>query len=182
MINVRYFFSRGVPKSTRILLIESGSRSVLEKLLPAIPRILGDVEIDIVTCYGGEPKYFNGMLFNIHKYGGPSGREQLLADLSVRDYRLIGILSTGEPIMTKWKWWLGAKLSSKIFIINENADLVWCDWGNIRKMGSLALSRAGLMGTAVVPAIVRLIFLPATAAFLVAYAAAVHLRRRLRLT
>lgn len=181
-IYLRYFFSRQVPRSTRILLIESGSRSVLEKLLPALPRIFGNVEIDIVTCYAGEPKHFNGTLFSIHKYGGPSGREQLFADLSVRDYRLTGILSTGEPIMTKWKWWLGAKLPSKIFVINENADFFWCDWGHLGNMRSFALSRAGLTGTAAVPAVARLIFLPFTATFLLAYAGAVHLRRRLRLT
>ena len=34
--------------------------------------------------------------------------------------------------MTKWKWWLGAHLKSKIFILNENGDFFWLDWARRR--------------------------------------------------
>lgn len=155
---------------------------MLEKLLPALPHIFGNVEIDIVTCFAGEPRDVNGTVFNIHKYGGPSGRDRLFADLNSRSYRLAGILSTGEPIMTKWKWWLAYKLPVKVFVINENADFFWCDWGHARVVRNFALMRVGFSGTSAVPAIARLIFLPITATFLLSYAAAVHLRRRLRIS
>ena len=178
---MRYFFSRRVPHPHRVLLIESGSRGVIEKLLPLLPGAFGHVEIDLVTCYVDQPAGFTGRVFNVNEYGGPSGRDRLLADLAVRDYQLTGLLCTAEPIMTKWKWWLAWKLPVKVFIINENADFFWCDWSHFGVVWNFALERAGLTGAAAVPALARLLFLPVTVSFLLAYAGTVHLRRRLRL-
>ncbi|MEO5923437.1 MAG: hypothetical protein ABIR70_06390 [Bryobacteraceae bacterium] len=179
---MRYFFSRRVPHPHRVLLIESGSRGVIEKLLPLLPGAFGEVEIDLVTCYVDQPTGFTGRVFNVNEYGGPSGRDRLLADLTARDYQLAGVLCSGEPIMTKWKWWLAWKLPTKVFIINENADFFWCDWSHFNVVWNFALERAGLTGAAAVPALARLIFLPFSVSFLLAYAGAVHLRRRLRLS
>lgn len=134
----------------------------------------------MVTCYVGEPMHLNGQLFNINEYGGPGSREKLLADLIARNYQLVGVMCTGEPIMTKWKWWLAWKLPSKIFIANENGDFFWFDRGHLSLVGKLALDRAGLTGGAAVPAVARLLFLPFTVLFLLTYAGSVHLRRRLR--
>lgn len=178
---MRYFFRRKVPRPDRILLIESGSRDVLEKLLPRLPGVFGEPEIDLVTCYAGEPKHFRGRIFNINEYGGPAERDRLLADLLARDYQLVGMLCSGEPIMTKWKWWLIGKLPAKSFIVNEGADLFWIDRHHLNYLGVLALERAGLTGAAAVPALARLLFLPLTATFLLAYAGSVHLRRKIRL-
>lgn len=178
---MRYFFRGKVPRPDRILLIESGSRETLERLLPRLPGAFGEPEIDLVTCYAGQPKNFAGRIFNINEYGGPAARERLLADLAARDYQLTGMLCTGEPIMTKWKWWLIWKLPSKAFIVNEGADLFWLDRLHLNYLGMLALDRAGLTGSAAVPALARLAFLPFTVTFLLSYAAAVHLRRKLRL-
>ncbi len=178
---MRYFFSRRVPHPHRVLLIESGSRGVIERLLPFLPGAFGDVEIDLVTCYVDQPAGFTGRVFNVNEYGGPSGRDRLLADLSARDYQLTGVLCSGEPIMTKWKWWLAWKLPVKVFIINENADFFWCDWSHFNVVWNFALERSGLTGAAAVPALARLLFLPVTVSFLLAYAGAVHLRRRIRL-
>lgn len=183
---MRYFFSRRVFSDQaapphRILLIESGSRGVVEKLLPVLPAVFGDVEIDLCTCYVDQPAGFGGRVFNINEYGGPAGRDKLLADLAARNYQFTGILCTGEPIMTKWKWWLTWKLPAKVFIINENADFFWCDWSHFGVVWNFALERAGLTGAAAVPALARLLFLPFTVSFLLAYAGAVHLRRKVRL-
>jgi hypothetical protein len=179
--SLRYVFSRQVPSTPRILLIESGSRGVLEKLLPILPRAFGDVEVDIVTCFSGQPKGFSGTLFNIHEYGGSAGRGRLFAELTLRNYKLAGLLSTGEPIMTKWKWWLACKLPSKIFIINENSDFFLFDWSHFGVAKNFALYRAGLGGAAALPTFARLLVLPLSAAFLFAYAGTVHLRRFIRL-
>jgi hypothetical protein len=178
---LRYFFRRRVPHPHRVLLIESGSREVLEKLLLVLPSVFGNAEIDLVTCYVGPPRNFHGRIFNINDYGGPASRDQLLSDLAARDYQLTGILCTGEPIMTKWKWWLTWKLPTKAFIVNESADFFWLDRAHLNLVGTLALERAGLTGAAAVPAIARLLFLPFTVTFLLAYAGTVHLRRKIRL-
>ena len=130
---MRYFFRRHLPPVTRILLIESGSRSLLEKVIPSLKAGFGDqVELDLVTCYAGLPAGFEGRVFRVTDYGGGSGRNQLWADLAPRDYPIAGMICAAEPIMTKWKWWLGAKLPSKLFVINENGDYFWLDWGHWR--------------------------------------------------
>ncbi len=179
--HLRYFFSRRVPHPRRVLLIESGSRGVIERLLPLLPGAFGNVEIDLVTCYVDQPAGFTGRVFNVNEYGGPAGRDRLLADLAARDHQLTGLLCTAEPIMTKWKWWLAWKLPVKVFIINENADFFWCDWSHFNVVWNFALERAGLTGAAAVPALARLLFLPVTVSFLLAYAGTVHLKRKIRL-
>jgi hypothetical protein len=127
------------------------------------------------------PAGFEGNVFRVTDYGGGSGRNQLWADLERRQYPIAGMICAAEPIMTKWKWWLAWKLPVKVFIINENADFFWCDWSHFNVVWNFALERAGLTGGAAVPALARLLFLPVTVSFLLAYAGAVHLRRRIRL-
>lgn len=178
---MRYFF-RPAPPCTRLLLIESGSRHLIEKLIPHFHQVYGEeLEIDVVTCYAGEPAGVRGRVFNVNDYGGPSGRHALWKDLAAREYTMAGIVCSAEPIMTKWKWWLGAKLPCKILAINENADYFALDWAHRRHARRLIAYRAGLSGSAAVPALARLVFFPLTLAYLLLYAGTVHLRRRIRL-
>jgi hypothetical protein len=179
---LRYFFRRRVPQTGRILLVESGSRHLIEHVLTPVRAMFGgSPEIDLVTCYHGEPKGFAGRVFRVTDYGGPAGREKLRRELLDRDYAVAGILCAAEPIMTKWKWWLAARLPVKVFVINENADFFWLDWGQWRTMLAFVLYRAGLTGAAAVPALARLVFFPLTLLYLLLYAATVHLRRRIRM-
>ena len=178
---MRYFF-RHAPPCTRLLLIESGSRRLIEKLVPHFYSNFGEqVEIDVVTCYEGGPAGVRGRIFNVNDYGGASGRHALWKELAARHYTFAGILCSAEPIMTKWKWWLGLKLPSKILVINENADYFAVDRMHLDHAWRLITYRSGLSGAAAVPALARLIFLPLTFAYLLLYAATVHLRRRIRL-
>jgi hypothetical protein len=179
---LRYFFRRNAPPCTRLLLVESGSRHLIEKLIPHFYNQYGDqLEIDVVTCYAGQPAGFRGRVFNINDYGGPSGRHALWKDLAARQYTTAGIICSAEPVMTKWKWWLGAKLPSKILVINENADFFELDRAHLSNARRLIAYRAGLSGSAAVPALARLVFFPLTLAYLLLYAGTVHLRRRIRL-
>ena len=122
------------------------------------------VEIDLVTCYAGEPAWIQrGRVFRVTDYGGGSGRNQLVGRSgAARTIPLAGIICAAEPIMTKWKWWLGAKVPAKIFVINENGDYFWLDRGHWRLILQFALYRAGLTGSAAVPALVRLVLFPLT--------------------
>ncbi len=178
---MRYFLRRGNPPFTKVLLVESGSRSLIENLLPGLYKVYGDqLEVDLVTCYAGVPTGFRGEVFRVTDYSGRAGRKRLYAELKTRKYPIAGIICSGEPIMTKWKWALALQLPVKVFVLNENADYFWFDVGQWRVMSHFALYRAGLTGAAAVPTIARLVFFPVTLSYLMLYAAFVHLRRKLR--
>ena len=179
---MRYFFRRHLPTSERILLIESGSRHLIEGVLPNLKKAFGEaVEIDLVTCFPGVPRGFGGRVFRVTEYGGAAGRDRLLADLGPRNYRLAGMICSAEPIMTKWKWWLAARLKAKFFVLNENGDYFWVDWAHRHLIAQFAAYRAGLTGSAAVPALVRFLMFPLTLAYLILYAGTVHLKRKLRM-
>jgi len=178
---LRHFFSRGNPPFTKVLLIESGSRRLFDGLIPGLYNLYGEqLQIDLVTCFAGVPTGFRGNVFRVTDYPGRAGRKRLYAELATHRYPIVGIICSGEKIMTKWKWALAARVPAKIFILNENADYFWVDWSHWRVMIHFALYRAGLTGAAAVPTIARLLFFPVTLSYLLLYAAFVHARRKLR--
>ena len=179
---MRYFFSRHLPPETRILLVESGSRRLIEGVVPTLRSIFGaEVEIDLVTCFPGSPEGFTGTIYRIHDFGGSTGRHVLFEELAKKDHTILGIICSAEPVMTKWKWWLAAKLPAKVFLLNENGDFFWWDRAHWRLILHFLLYRAGLVGSAAVPTLVRFLLFPATLAFLIVYAVCVHAQRRFRL-
>jgi len=91
------------------------------------------------------------------------------------------MICSAEPVMTKWKWWLAARMPAKFFILNENGDYFWFDWERRKTIRRFAAYRAGLSGAAAVPAILRFLLFPLTLAYLILYACTVHLRRRIRM-
>ena len=178
---MRYFFRSAIPTLNRVLLVESGSRSILEKMIDSFRRVCAYAgEIDVMTCYAGTPAGADGRIFRVADYPTPSAREALYRELAARDYSAIAIICAAEPIMTKWKFALAARVPAKLLIVNENADFFWCDRSNWRVLGHLMRYRAGMTGASAVPTLARLLFLPLTAAYLLVYAGAVHFRRKLR--
>jgi hypothetical protein len=179
---LKYFFSKRGPRLDRIVIVESGPREVLEKLLPFLyPHC---PNIDLVTCFAGKPASFlpdRGDVLQIHEYQGKQGRAELYAELRSRGYGGIGILCADVPIMTKWKWAVAAHIPAKLFVINENGDFFWVDYTQWRIIVHFMLFRAGLTGAEAVPTLTRLALFPFTLLFLLAYAAVVHARRRVRL-
>ena len=144
---------------------------VIERVILHLRDLFGpDVQMDLVTCYAGEPA----------GYGGAAGRDALWADLAQRNYSVAGVVCAAVPIMTKWKWWLAYKVPAKIFIINENADYFWLDRGHFSQLRRFVTHRLGISGSAAVPSLARLAFFPLTLAYLLLYAGTVHLRRKLR--
>ena len=52
---MRYLTAR-CPRVERILLVESGSRSIAERVLPKLRLSFSDLAVvDVITCYGGVP-------------------------------------------------------------------------------------------------------------------------------
>jgi len=178
---LRGFFTQRVPPFRRILLVESGSRRILDRLIPHLFEVHGEtLEIDLVTCFGDAPQAFRGKIFNVNEYRGRDARRRLYSTLAARHYDLAGIVCSAEPLMTKWKWALAWKLDAKLFVVNENCDYFCVHWPQTRTIVHFALFRAGLTGGAAIPTIARLLFFPFVLAYLLAYAAVVHLRRKLR--
>jgi hypothetical protein len=178
---LRYFLSRRIPPFTRVLLVESGSRKVSQRLLAVLSDTWPEIEIDVVTCYPGEPEGLQGRVYRVTDYKGPAQRKRLYRDLAARQYGLTGILCTADPIMTKWKWVLAARLRSKIFVVNENADFFWLDRGHWRNALRMAQTRTGITGTAGIPALAQWLFFPVTLAYLLLFAGAVHIKRKVRM-
>jgi hypothetical protein len=178
---LRHFFTRAYPAFTKVLLVESGPRQLFDDLIAGLFETYGEqLEIDLVTCYAGVPQGFRGVVYRVTDYSGAAGRTRLYAELATAEYPIVGIICSGVPVMTKWKWMLAARVPAKVFVLNENADYFWLDWAHWRVIIHFALFRAGLTGAAAIPTIGRLLFLPATLAYLLLYAGFVHLRRTLR--
>ena len=80
--------------------------------------------------------------------------------------------------MTKWKWGLALRLPVKVLVVNENGDFFWFDRANWRTVRRFVFIRTGLSGGDAVRTIGRVLVFPLTLAFLLLYAAFVHLRRK----
>ncbi len=176
------FLRLSAPPSNRILLVESGSRHLAEGAIPKFRATFGvDILIDLVTCYAGLPaglKPESSTVYRVHEYHGRAGRKRLYNELRARLPFTLAIICSGEPIMTKWKWSLALHLPSKVLVVNENSDFFWLDRSNWRIIRHIVLYRAGLSGADAAATIGRVLLFPFTLAYLLGYAAAIHLRRK----
>jgi hypothetical protein len=179
---MRYFLRKRHPEVTRFLLVESGSRHLLEGLVPSLHENHGEgIPIDLLTCYGGLPaglREDSARVYRVSDYRGKLGRKQLYRELKARPPSHMVIICSGEPIMTKWKWSLVARLPAKVLVLNENGDYFWLDRGNWRIIRHFILFRAGLSGADAVRTISRIVMFPITLSYLLLYAAAIHVRRK----
>ena len=180
---MRYFLRRGIPPFTRVLLVESGRRDLFEDLLPGMYRTHPNMTADLITCYAGVPQNFQpdrGGVYRVTDYPDRRARKKLYSLLAANHYTVVGIICSAEPIMTKWKWMLAARLPGKVFILNENGDYFWVDRGHLSNIRHFILFRAGLTGAGAVRTLARLVLFPFTLLYLILYAATIHLRRKLR--
>jgi hypothetical protein len=180
---MRYFLSKSIPPHSRVLLVESGRRELMENLLPALYRLHPEMKADLVTCYAGAPKGLRddlGEVYRVNDYPGSERRKELYKKLAANRYTIVGIICSAESIMTKWKWTLAARIPGKVFIINENGDYFWLDRGHLDIVRHFVLFRAGLTGSGAVRTLARVVLFPFTLLYLILYACIVHLRRKLR--
>jgi hypothetical protein len=175
------FLRTSLPRVSRVLLVESGSRHLLEGVLPHLRSLLGEgTSFDLATCYAGLPDGLGAesAVYAVHEYRGRRGRRSLYRALRARRPEVLVMICSGEPIMTKWKWALASRLPVKVLVINENGDLFWFDRANWRTVRHFVLFRAGFGGGDAVRTIGRVLVFPLTLAFLLLYAAFIHLRRK----
>jgi len=181
---MRLFLSRRVPLFSRLLLVESGNRELFEELLTKLYELHPKMIADLVTCYAGEPKGFRtdrGSVYRVTDYRDLASRKKFYAALRANGYSIVGIICSGEPIMTKWKWMLAFQVPAKVFVLNENCDYFWLDRSQLGYIRHFILFRAGLTGAGAVRTIGRLVLFPFTLLYLILFAAAVHTRRKLRI-
>jgi hypothetical protein len=180
---MRHFFKRSLPPFSRVLLVESGSRELFEKLLPVLYQNHPGMICDLVTCYAGVPATFRenqGALYRVTDYPAGPARQRFYQELGANRYNIVGIICSAEPIMTKWKWMLAARLPGKIFVLNENGDYFWLDYGHWNNIRYFVLFRAGLTGSGAVRTLARVVLFPFSLLYLILYAITVHSRRILR--
>jgi hypothetical protein len=181
---VRYFLSGRQPKVNAILLVESGSRGLVEGVVGGLRQTWGEeIFIDLVTCYSSLPRGFaahNTRVYRVSDYRGRAARGKLYRTLAGNGYSLMGIICSGEVVMAKWKWALALRIPAKVFIINENGDYFWLDRVHFRELRQFVLFRSGLAGSGAVRTLVRLISFPFALLYLLLYAASAHTRRALR--
>jgi hypothetical protein len=176
---MRRFLSRRIPPLERILLVESGSRCLYENLLPALysqaPRI------DFLTCFAGLPVQFResaGRVYRTADYTGAAARRTLYRELAQNNYSTLGIICSGEPIMTKWKWATVYQVPAKVFILNENGDYFWLDRTSWRTALHFVAFRSGFSGAGAITTFARILLFPVTLLYLLLFAAFVHIRRK----
>lgn len=180
---MRYFLTARHPETTSILLVESGSRPIVEKVAPVLYRNHADAaRIDLVSCFATLPGGFDPettRIYRVADYRGRDGRRRLYALLRQNGYSHIGIVCSEEPLMTKWKWALAWQIPAKVFIVNENADYFWFDLPNQKVIREFVLTRTGLAGAGAVRTLARAFSFPFTFSYLLLYATVAHARRAL---
>ena len=180
---MRSFLTGRQPDVSSILLVESGSRAIVERVAAILRRGYGDrLRIDLVSCYATLPESFpdGTRIYRVADYRGRNGRRKLYRELIGNRYSAMGIVCSGEPLMTKWKAAIAYQVPAKILIVNENADYFWFDRTHLKQIRRLVLFRAGLAGAGAVRTLARAISFPFTLLYLLLYASVVHARRALR--
>lgn len=175
---MRYFWDVSTfPESSRVLLVESGSRELLEKAIPTV-RTFWDGRtppIDVFTCFNGVPEGIgdDGEIFRVADYPATE-RKKLLRELKGRGYAVMGIVCSDELILNKWKWLIMMGVPAKLLVINESGDCFWCDRNNWPAIRQFVASRSGMTGATVLRSILQAAVLPLTFFWLVFFAAGMH--------
>ncbi len=175
---MRYFWSvRTFPERSRILLVESGSRELLERAIPTVRTFWNGLTppIDLFTCFDGVPEGIgdDGQIYRVTDYPGPE-RKKLLRELKGRGYSVLGIVCSEEPILAKWKWLITASLPAKVLVINESGDCFWADRENWSAIRQFIASRSGITGATVLRSVLQMAVLPFTFFWLLCFAAGAH--------
>lgn len=165
-----------------MLLVESGSRQIAEHWLNWLSKENPQASVDLLTCWEGAPEALakvSGAVYSTFDYRTPEQRASLIEEFQRNRYDAIGILCTDEPIMTRWKWYVGWKVHAKLLAINENGDWFWLDRGQWTTIREFVGFRTGLTGSGALTQPLKLLLFPFTLAALIAFTAAAHLRRKL---
>lgn len=178
------FFRLNSPAPPSVVLVESGSRHLMEGVLPYIQRCYGgQTPVALVTCFAGLPEGLpaGARVFRVHEYRGREGRRRLYRELSASGASVLVMICSGEPILARWKWALALRLPVQVLVVNENGDYFWFNRANWPTIRRFLQYRAGLSGGEAVATIGEALLFPFTLLYLLAYAAVIHLRRKVHI-
>ena len=114
---MRYVLSGRQPDPSAILLVESGSREILERLIPPLRSGWGaEIPIDVFTCYAALPRGFEPHKTRVFRAGDYRTREQraaALRSLAANRYTWVGIVCSGEPAADEMEVGAGPRAKSQ---------------------------------------------------------------------
>jgi len=180
---MRFVFRPVGVAMSRVLVVESGPRTLSERFLQHLYTHHPAEQVDLLTCYEGGPsnlELHRGGVTSIHSHTGFAGRRALMRTLARSRYDVVAIFCAGQPIMTRWKWAVALRVPAKVLIVNENADYFWLDSGNLSNLRALVKERMNWRVAASPRLFFELLAYPFVLGYLLAYAGWIHSRRLLR--
>ncbi len=179
---MRYFFRSRIPEPHRVLLVESGSRWILEKAYARMRAIFPQARFDLCTCFPGAPAPGGfERVFRVTEAPGLVSKWRLALAMRRSRPPIAALLFTREEILLRWKVLLLFLLPSKLLVVNENGDFFWLDWSNREVLRQFLGARAGLDGLELFRAAVRVLLWPFVFLFLAGGALLAYLGRWTRL-
>src|SRR5262245_52795247 len=122
---MRWFLTGRIPEPTRILLVESGSRLVLERAAAGMQRAFPQARLGLCTCFPGLPTPAPARVWRVTDARSVGAKLGMAWHMARSRPPVAALLFSGEPIMFNWKILLLFLLPSKIIIVNENGDFFW---------------------------------------------------------
>ena len=181
---VKWIWTRRIPPTKRVLLVESGPRDVTQTLLPRLRQAFGqEVAVDLLTCLPTDPPNLQrdgspeGRVWRVIDYSDDASRWGLMRRIRAERHAVVAILCAGVGIMVPWRWAALLLLPAKFLIANENGDFFWLDRAHASHLARLLLNRAGLEGDSAARTLAGLVVFPFSLAYLLAYAFYVHVVR-----
>jgi hypothetical protein len=180
---VKYFLTGSSPAASRILLVESGSRRVLERAIAGVERGFPGVVLELCTCYPGLPAASNSFerVWRVTDASSYGPKLRMARAIAATRPPIAALLFSGEPIMFTWKMLLLVLLPSKILLVNENGDFFWLDRANLSTLRQFMGARLGMNGEGLLRGLCRVVMFPFVFVFLLLAAATSYLVRWTRL-
>ncbi len=181
---MRGLLSKAHPSFERLLVVESGPRDVSETFLQHLYEVQKSERVDLLTCYPGCPKSFDGergVIYSVHEGEAKEDRAQFIRKLLKNRYTVVAIFCTGDAVLTKWKWLIAVRTRAKLLIVNEHAGFFFFDVQHRGLVKTLLSLRLGMRQPLQFRLLAELFLVPFTIVYLALYALAIHAQRAIRL-
>lgn len=179
---MKWILSGRIPDPARILLVESGTRSAMERAVAMMHHHFPAARFDLCTCFPGVPvgPPF-GQVWRVPEARSLGAKLSLARQIAGTRPPIAALIFSGEPIMFNWKLLLLLLLPSKIIIINEHGDFFWLDRKHLSVLRSFVGARLGVGGDALFRALFQVLLFPFVFLYLAGYALVTYLARWTRL-
>ena len=183
---MKLFLTGRIPEVTRILLVESGSREVMQRGLVSLFRVFPEAQFDLCTCFPGLPAVGPptppiARVWRVTEAQSLASKLGLVFHIARTRPPVAALLFSGEPIMLKWKLLLLLLLPSKMLVVNEHGDFFWLDRTHMSTVRQFLGARWGVNGDDLVRGMCRRAAFPFVFLFLLIAGMVTYTMRWLRL-